>query len=209
MHNRADNPGAEVGDTSALVTGLVLAGGAGRRVQGADKGLIQWRDKPLIAHVLARLAPQVGSVLISCNRNVATYSQLAQTVQDTRSDYQGPLAGIESAAPAIKTPFFAVCACDTPRLPLDLVNRLLTPLLATDSPHQVAFARDGTRDHYLCAVLRRDLLVSCTAYLDGGGRSVRGWYATLETLAVDFEHAQDAFTNLNHGPDTGGQTPSS
>ena len=77
------------------ITGLILAGGAGRRVEGRDKGLIDWQGKPLVQHVALRLRPQVGQLIISCNRNIETYRELAdKTVTDSRRDFQGPLAGL-------------------------------------------------------------------------------------------------------------------
>jgi molybdopterin-guanine dinucleotide biosynthesis protein A len=48
------------------ITGLILAGGAGRRVGGSDKGLLSYRGRPLIAQVVQRLGPQVGALMIWC-----------------------------------------------------------------------------------------------------------------------------------------------
>ena len=56
------------------ITGLILAGGRGQRLGGVDKGLQPWRGKALVDHALERLAPQVGTVLVSANRNVADYA---------------------------------------------------------------------------------------------------------------------------------------
>ena len=82
------------------ISGLILAGGAGRRVDGRDKGLITWHGRPLIAHVAVLLRPQVGRLVISCNRNNERYAEFAdETVGDTRRDFQGPLAGLEAATP--------------------------------------------------------------------------------------------------------------
>ena len=78
------------------ITGLILAGGAGRRVDGRDKGLIPWRGKPLIAHVCDRLKPQIGELLVSCNRNHLSYKAYSDVViTDSRQDFQGPLAGLD------------------------------------------------------------------------------------------------------------------
>ena len=57
------------------ITGLLLAGGRGRRMGGADKGLLLLDGKPLALHTLRRLRPQVATVLISANRNAAFYQQ--------------------------------------------------------------------------------------------------------------------------------------
>lgn len=181
-------------------TGLILAGGAGRRVDGRDKGLIVWHDRPMVAHVADRLRPQVDRLLISCNRNFAQYAAIAsETIADTRRDYQGPLAGIEAAIEHIHTDYFVISACDTPTIPGDLVQRLLQPMLATDGKRiDICFAHDGERGQYLCAALRSACLATLPEYLDNGQRAVRHWYESQRCVAVDFSDEADSFSNFNH-----------
>ncbi|HEX5538881.1 MAG TPA: NTP transferase domain-containing protein, partial [Methylophilaceae bacterium] len=50
------------------VTGVILAGGKSRRMGGVDKGLMEFLGKPMVAHVIQRLAPQVDEILINANR---------------------------------------------------------------------------------------------------------------------------------------------
>ena len=80
------------------ITAVVLAGGAGRRMGGRDKGLVLHQGRELIEHVHARIAPQVGKVLWSIARNRATYESLARTravlLEDAVPGHAGPLAGI-------------------------------------------------------------------------------------------------------------------
>ena len=181
------------------ITGLILAGGAGRRVGRRDKGLIEWRDKPLVEHVLHRLESQVGQLLISCNRNIPDYQRYGfPTVSDTRMNFQGPLAGLEAAAQAIETEFLIVVACDIPLLPLDLVPRLLAPLIAAnaDAP-ALSYAHDGSRGQYLCAAMRQRCLRSLTDYLEQGHRTVHHWYNNQNVISVDFSDQKSAFTNFN------------
>jgi molybdopterin-guanine dinucleotide biosynthesis protein A len=185
----------------APVTGLVLAGGAGRRVGGRDKGTLPWRGAPLAEHVCRRLRPQVAALWISCNRNQAFYTRLGDRLfQDQLSDYAGPLAGVAAASGEVSTPLLAVVACDLPRLPVDLVARLRRGM--EDSHIQLCVAFDGEREQYLAALLRRDCLPSLRDYLAGGERSVRGWYATLRRERVDFSDQAGCFDNINRIPDT-------
>ena len=180
------------------LTAVVLAGGAGRRVGGRDKGLIEWRGKPLAAHVCERLRPQVNELLISCNRNAEAYQALApRIVTDRRSGYQGPLAGLEACAEYVTTPYLIVASCDTPLLPPDLAARLLAPLRADGGDSSVCFASDGERDHYLLAALRRDCLQTLEIYLNSGQRAVRHWYRQFNPLRVDFSDSKHCFENLN------------
>lgn len=185
--------------TAAEVTAIILAGGAGRRVGNRDKGLILWRDKPLIAHVSDRLQPQAQTILISCNRNTDEYRRYgAQVIPDRRGGYAGPLAGLEAAGPHIKSPYALVVACDIPLLPLDLGERLLYPLI-TESKEgsDICYAHDGERGHYLCAAMRSECLKSLSGFLDEGNRKVRDWLAMHRTTVVDFGDQQEAFRNFN------------
>ena len=177
------------------VTGLVLAGGSGTRMGGIDKGLAVHDGRALVASVTERLAPQVGQILISCNRNHASYLAYASAVvSDSRAGFQGPLAGIESCRGRLGTPLLAVVACDTPALPVDLVDRLARGLGAENG---CAFANDGQRAQYLFALIRRRSLATLAPYLDAGGRSVKGWYELINARAIDFSDQPAAFININ------------
>ena len=116
-------------ETRALVTGLVLAGGLGRRMSadgaGVDKGLALLGGRPMVAHVIDRLAPQVGTLLINANRNADRYAAFAHPViPDAIEGYAGPLAGLHAGMRAAATPWIVTAPCDSPFLPEDLVARL-------------------------------------------------------------------------------------
>ena len=79
------------------VTGIVLAGGLGRRMGGVDKGLVELDGKPMVAHAIARLAPQVGAIVVNANRNVERYAALGHpVVPDDVGGFAGPLAGLHA-----------------------------------------------------------------------------------------------------------------
>ena len=61
------------------LSGLILAGGQSRRFNFRDKGLIEFKQKPMTAHVIERIAPHVGSLAISCNTNITQYEALCDT----------------------------------------------------------------------------------------------------------------------------------
>jgi len=126
--NEAINPSLVTRPSSsrlARVTGLVLAGGMGRRMDSRDKGLVPFRGKPMVAHVIERLAPQVGSVLINANRNSEQYEAFGYPViSDEVGGFAGPLAGLHAGMRACTTELIVTAPCDSPFLPLDLVARL-------------------------------------------------------------------------------------
>jgi len=177
---------------------IILAGGRGRRVGGADKGLIQTGDEgSLVQQVIERLVDQVDDITISANRNLDQYRRTGYPViVDALPEYQGPLAGVQAALPHCQKQLVVVVGCDTPRLPLDLASRLLAPLLA-DSAIEACYAHDGSREQYLCCAIRRQLKDGLDSYLAQGRRSVRGWLAQHAAHVVDFSDCADAFSNLN------------
>lgn len=71
-------------------------------MQGQDKGWVLLAGQPMVAHVLARLRPQVDTLLINANRNPERYAGLGcQVVADHHTGFQGPLAGMEALLTAI------------------------------------------------------------------------------------------------------------
>lgn len=183
------------------ITGLILAGGAGRRVGHRDKGLITWQGRPLIAHVCDRLRPQVGEIIISCNRNRSQYRKFSSNVVlDSRKQFQGPLAGIEAASTLLRTDYLAVVCCDMPTIPVDLVERLLAPLAEErtgNPPPDISYVFDGERSQYLCAVMKRTCLSTLDSFLRSDRRAVRDWYQANSTAVVDFSDCRTSFRNVN------------
>lgn len=182
------------------IDAIVLAGGEARRMQGQDKGLILWRDKPLIAHVLACISPQVRNIVISANRNLPRYADFGYpVVSDLRPDFQGPLAGIEACATHCQADYTLIVSCDTPRLPADLTQQLMATL--NDTPCSASFVDDGNRQHYLTTLLRTPALATASDYLNANRRSVRGWLDEIGAKATNFAHQSSAFHNINQSTD--------
>ncbi len=101
--------------TETSITAVILAGGKGRRFAGSDKGLIVFKQKRLIEHLLAAIIPQVSDVIINANRNKETYASYGHPViSDTMSDYQGPLAGFSVAMSQVTTSHIITLPCDGP-----------------------------------------------------------------------------------------------
>ncbi|HEX7909730.1 MAG TPA: molybdenum cofactor guanylyltransferase MobA [Paraburkholderia sp.] len=186
------------------ITGLLLAGGRGMRMGGVDKGLQMLHGEPLAAHVLKRLAPQTGALLISANRHPETYAALgapygATVVADTLDGFPGPLAGLLAGLRAADTPYVLSAPCDSPWLPTELANRLADELdssasdiamAATSGPHGLQ------SPHPVFALLRTDLADDLSGFLEAGERKVRAWYARHKTVEVVFTDER-AFYNIN------------
>ena len=191
-------PGTDSKFGSVRVAAVILAGGQGRRMGGADKGLIDYRGRPLVEWALAALAPQVGEILISANRNLDLYAAYGHRVlPDTMPDFPGPLAGVLAALDAVTADWLLVAPCDTPHLPADLAARLLDAALRESVP--LAVASDGERVHYGCFLVRADRRDSLAAFLARGERAVRHWQAGLPSTVVRFDAA--CFANFNQPQD--------
>jgi molybdopterin-guanine dinucleotide biosynthesis protein A len=176
------------------ISGIVLAGGQGRRMGGVDKGLQPLGGKTMIEHVIARLAPQVDEILINANQNPERYAAFGYPViPDVTGGFAGPLAGLQAGLGAAKHALVVTAPCDSPFLPPDLVARLRAAIGAND----LAVAKTGAQAHPVFAMVRRDILDHLTAYLAGGGRKIDAWYATLKVVEVAFDDEAEAFSNIN------------
>ena len=176
------------------VSGIVLAGGLGRRMGGVDKGLQPLHGKPMVEWVLARLRPQVSEVLINANQNPERYAAFGhRVVPDAIGGFAGPLAGLHAGLQAAVHPLVATVPCDSPFLPEDLVSRLLKHLQSND----LAVAKTGDQPHPVFVVTRKSILKNLEAFLTGGGRKIDAWYASLNVVEVNFDDEADAFRNIN------------
>ncbi|MDB5956014.1 molybdenum cofactor guanylyltransferase MobA [Ramlibacter sp.] len=186
------------------ITGVILAGGRGSRMGGADKGLQNFRGMPMAMFTLLRLAPQVGEIMINANRNLAAYESFGVPVwQDSLSDYAGPLAGMLCALEHCETDYLVTTPCDTPLFPTDLVARLAEALEREDAEIAMAAAseEDGqVRAQPVFSLLKRELMESLVRFTHEGGRKIDAWTAQHRTVLVPFDREGDdpaAFFNAN------------
>jgi molybdopterin-guanine dinucleotide biosynthesis protein A len=181
---------------NAGITGVILAGGQGRRMGTVDKGLRELRGKAMAVWVIERFAPQVDEVLINANQNLDVYARFGyRVIPDEIGGFAGPLAGLQRGLSEASHPLVATSPCDTPFLPADLVARLHAALQADAA--QLAVARTGDQPHPVFCVCRRDVLPHLTAFLQQGGRKIDAWYATLKVVEVVFDDQPGAFSNIN------------
>lgn len=179
------------------LSAVILAGGRGTRMNGADKGLLELAGRPLVMHVQEALAPQVGTVLINANRHLDRYRQLlpAAVCADRRPDFEGPLAGIEAGFAASQSPWLLAAPCDTPGLPPDLLAQLWAGLHAAGAPAAYALGPDGPV--YPLCLLSRALAPALSAALDAGERAVGRWLQAQGAVAVAVQGWRPEALNLN------------
>jgi len=188
------------------ITGVVLAGGQGSRMGGVDKGLQEFRGKPMVAHALERLQPQVDEILINANRNAEAYARFGhRVIADEIEGFAGPLAGFERGLAHASGDLVVTVPCDSPFLPRDLVARLREALERNDA--QVAVAKTGDQAHPVFCLMRRDVHESLRQFLASGQRKIDRWYPQLRATLVAFDDEADAFMNINTREELAGLEP--
>lgn len=165
-------------------------------MNGIDKGLLPLQQKPLIAHAIARLTPQVNEIFINANRELSQYKNFCLPVlQDEQADFIGPLAGFSLGLKYCKHDYLLTVPCDSPLLPLDLAQRLMAGLLEHNADIAVASSEGNT--HPVFCLCKKSVLPSLTDYIAQGERRVSAWQKSLPYVEVDFSDCADAFVNLN------------
>jgi molybdopterin-guanine dinucleotide biosynthesis protein A len=189
------------------VTGVLLAGGQSRRMGGGDKGLLELAGRPMLGHVICRLAPQVGRLVINANGDPARFADFGlPVVPDTVAGFAGPLAGVLagmrwSAANAPGAQWIVTAAGDAPLLPGDLVATMLAAVRLRQSA--IALAQSCGELHPVIGLWPVALAQDLEEQLALGVRKVLDWTHRHGTVAVPFEPTRvcgldiDPFFNAN------------
>ncbi len=190
------------------VTYLILAGGQGQRMNGVDKGLLQWHGKPMIEHVIEHINAPRHKIIISANRNIETYQQYAQQVicddannssNSSQERFLGPLAGILRAMHASTTKYLLCVPCDSPQPPEQLLNNLWQCLQTQNK--KSAICHDGERSQPLFCLLSCQYQPLLSEFLQQGRRKVHDFFNLIEPAICDFSAQKKHFNNFNHPDD--------
>lgn len=180
----------------AKITGVVLAGGRGRRMGGEDKGLIPFRGRPLAVYALEALEAVAGRIVVNANRNREAYARLGYPVVADRTDsFDGPLAGLLSAMRAAETPYVLTVPCDAPLAGGAVLERLLAVSRKTSA--ELCVAHDGARLHPVFLLAERRLADDLESYLAEGQRKLETWLYRHQLALADFSDRPEVFANIN------------
>lgn len=183
-------------NNSAKITGVILAGGLARRMNHQDKGLVNYKGRPLVSYAIAVLAPLVSEVVINANRNHEQYQPFGlRVIADQTDSFDGPLAGILTAMINTDAEVLLVVPCDAPLMTTKHLQKLLFTRARLDADVAVAF--DGGRLHPVFLAIHTRLQTSLENYLASGQRKVQAWLTQHNTVQVNFSDQPEIFTNIN------------
>jgi molybdenum cofactor guanylyltransferase len=196
-----------------LLSGLVLAGGEGRRRAGSEKGVISLVQKPLVEYAIECLAPLVDDLTISCNRNRELYqgyqldcifdNRVDQQADKKAESSQGPMAGLAAGLQHAKHEWLLVMPCDTPLMTTQIMAQLLTPLStylkanASSNPVQaIIFSHQGLQP--LHGLYHRSMLPIFEQCLAENKNALQRLLRSLDTIKIiDASDAELGFNNAN------------
>jgi len=185
--------------TKNEITAVILAGGQASRMDGEDKGLIVFRELPLIAHVVNVVESKVSQILISANRNFEEYANFGKVIRDDLEGFQGPLAGISKALKVCLTPYLLVLPCDSPLIDEALIDSLIEKMEI--SKVDICVAHDGSIMHATFALMQTKLEKSLEGFLEEGGRKMALWYRQHSLERIDVSSHLEVLTNINRPED--------
>lgn len=186
------------------VTGLILAGGAGSRVGGADKGLLKYAGSTLIEYQIQWIEPQVNTLLISANRNISQYKNFGYLVlEDNNDGFDGPLYGLLRALENCVTDWLFVQPIDVPHLPGDLLALFCDKIsqLNKNEWADCFYLASEQRAHYLSMLINRKCLKALQRHLNTDNKRVRDFHRQIGSIAVDLSLKEESFKNMNFQSD--------
>ncbi len=181
------------------ITAVILAGGRSSRMGGDDKGLVEFRGKPMISYACDVVREKVGKILISANRNQNSYAAYGEVVEDNLADFQGPLSGISAALNICSTPYLFILPCDSPLITRELVDEIIEKMVSSSA--EICVAHDGKIMHATFALIKSSLGASLDNFLAGGERKMALWYRQQKLARVDVSDQLEVLTNVNRPED--------
>ncbi|MGJ0491621.1 molybdenum cofactor guanylyltransferase MobA [Methylobacter sp.] len=183
-------------NSQTKVTGVILAGGQARRMNNQDKGLVNFKGRPMISYAIAAMMPVVNQLIINANRNRERYRQFGlPVVADQTDTFDGPLAGVLTAMIYADADVLVVMPCDSPLVTAEHLRKLVST--RAEQGADVAVAFDGERLHPVFMAIRTTLKSSLEAYLAGGQRKLDLWLEQQNMVKADFSDTPGIFVNIN------------
>ncbi len=181
---------------------IILAGGEGKRMGGEDKGLILYKNKPLIESVIEKVKPQVSNIVISANRNIEHYKKfnypvVTDSASNQNNNYQGPLAGIAAALPLCTNEWVFIIACDMPLISDNIVSQLTNNLKNNSAEIKNITIAEAEGKFQLVILLNKNLLPSIELSLKNNQLKLMQWVQSNSVEIIKFDSVNE-FRNFNY-----------
>ena len=157
------------------ITGIVLAGGKSSRI-GTEKGLVIFRNKPLIEYSLNVLILVANEIIISSNS--AVYDGFGIPVLNDEFPDSGPMGGIYTCLKASENEINIVLSCDMPMVNAVFLNSLIA---AADGFDAVVPWHEKKYYEPLCAVYRKNLLPVFEDFIQNKNFRIPDLFAVVNT----------------------------
>ena len=185
--------------TKSDITAVILSGGQATRMNGQDKGLVLFKDKPLISYIVNTIHKHVDSILVSANKNLDLYQKFGRVIPDDLANFQGPLAGISKAINVSNTQYLLVLPCDGPFIHTILLERLTQAMQQHNTT--ICVASDGDKIQPTFALINTNIKNRLDQYLASGNRKLGKFFIENKAITVDFCDYSKMFINLNSPQD--------
>ena len=183
-------------NSQTKVTGVILAGGLARRMNNQDKGLINYKGRPMVSYAIAALTSVADQSIINANRNREQYQAFGlPVVADQTDSFDGPLAGVLTAMIHTDADVLVVMPCDSPLIKAEHLQKLLSTRAENNA--EVAVAYDGERLHPVFLAIKTSLKNSLQDYLASGQRKIDHWLEQQKMVKADFSNEPEIFININ------------
>lgn len=188
------------------ISGLILAGGEGRRMSGRDKGLITLAQKPLVEYAIDCLTPLVDDLSISCNRNQELYADyqlacLADSETSSSNQYAGPMAGLATGLKHAQHDWLMVMPCDTPLMTKEVMGQLLNEISElsiskSNEVQAVIFSHQGLQP--LHGIYHKSMLPIFEKNLAENKNALQRLLRSMATIKIlDVKDSESNFNNAN------------
>lgn len=178
------------------ITGIVLAGGNSSRM-GSDKGLIIYKEAPLVIHAALKLSAFFSDVFISANSEA--YKKFAYIIIHDEFQQCGPLGGIHATLKQLATPYGFVLSCDMPLITSEIIENIIQH--AGNEAITIAYVKGKIEP--LCAIYAKYLLTEIEERLQNGNYKLQDFIRAVGYRAVEFDDCLP-FTNINSPSDLEG-----
>jgi molybdopterin-guanine dinucleotide biosynthesis protein A len=183
------------------VTGIILAGGASKRLDYRNKALLKIGDESIIARGVRALSETTGDIILITN-SPGDFRHLELPMFEDILPGSGSLGGIYTGLKVSKTFHNLVIACDMPFIQ----PHLLISLIDHRKGHDVVIPVTPDGQHPTCAVYSRNCIKPIELQIKAGDLKISNFFPHVKVNRIDFSalypcYDSSMFFNINTNED--------